>query len=117
MPVPPAEPRGGPSTRGAEDGTRTRRAPTPQPGQPHPASFLATLWLSQDVVTEEGGTLEPEEGQQPWSAPGESSRTGHGRAPALEPCSCRARHLSTRPGLDAAMPQNWFQLQLMQPAP
>lgn len=70
-------PQGGPGTRGAGDGTRTRRAPP---------SCLATPWWSQDAVG-------AEEGQKPL------------RAPAREPCSCRA-HLA--PNLSMATTQNHF---------
>lgn len=80
-------PQGGPGTRGAGDGTRTRRAPPSCP---------ATPWWSQDAVG-------AEEGQKPL------------RAPAQEPCSCPARHLSTQP--EHGHNPKSFQLQLLQAAP
>lgn len=78
-------PQGGPGTRGAGDGTRTRRAP-PSCLPRVLASCPATPWWSQDAVG-------AEEGQKPL------------RAPAREPCSCRA-HLA--PNLSTATTQNHF---------
>lgn len=67
-------PRGGPGTRGAGDGTRTRRAP-PSCLPRILASCPATPWWSQDAV----------EGQKPL------------RAPAREPCTAPEHPTRARP--------------------